>query len=201
MEKSASIANPPMLILAAGLATRMGGRVKPDLPWVEGRTLLQHQQLTAQAAGFSPLAVTRRDPGYGSFIVNPHPERGLAESLRRGIEEVRRRWGPVIAGIMLADQPFVTKEDIIAVYGAFRRRSASIHAVRARYHGVPGHPVFFDHDWDAVVGTLTGDFGLGKLWSSRTDAAWVDVEVGNRPDPSFDIDTDTAYRQAWGWAH
>ena len=202
MGKSASIDRAVMLILAAGLATRMGGRVKPDLPWIEGRTLLEHQEFMAQAMGFPTLAVTRIDEGgLNGRIINPHPERGLAESLKCGVDAVRQQWGMVAVGVLLADQPFVAKEDIARVYEAFCQRPSLLHAVRPRYDGVPGHPVFFDATWDEALQALTGDVGLGKLWNIRDDAGWVDVGVGERPDPSFDIDTDTAYRQALRWVH
>lgn len=200
MAKSESTAKAVMMVLAAGLATRMAGRVKPDLPWVDGRTLLEHQQAIAQQAGFETLLVTRVGSPSPGQVINDNPQRGLASSLRCGLAAVRARWGAIDIGVLLADQPFIAVADINVVYQAFYMRGPGIHAARARYGGIPGHPVFFDRTWDRVVNALQGDVGLGHVWGQRRDGQWVDVEVIDRPSPSFDIDTDEAYQQALKWA-
>lgn len=202
MDSRASTAEAVVVILAAGLGSRMGGGDKPNLPWANGRTLLEHQVDTVRTLGFDCVAVTRSQRDDFFSVVNPFPERGLAESLKIGLDAVRRWWGSrASVGVLLADQPFVLGKDIEAVYQGFLGRPSEVHAIRARYGGVPGHPVFFDSAWDAVVIQLQGDTGLGRLWRSRADVQWVDVAVSGRPAPSFDIDTEAAYRQALNWAH
>lgn len=193
-----STARPVMLVLAAGLAKRMGGRSKPDLPWERG-VLLDRPVEASQSAGFAVVTVSAR-PRPGA-VINPHPESGLAESLKVGLRAVRADWGAAPVGVLLADQPFVTVEDIVRVREAFFHRAAGIHAVRARYAGRPGHPVLFDPEWDKLVFNLDGDRGLGSLWQGRRDVEWVDCPTAGRPDPSFDIDTEEAYQQALEWAH
>ncbi|PSR22267.1 MAG: nucleotidyltransferase family protein [Sulfobacillus acidophilus] len=188
-------------MLAAGLATRMAGRNKPDLPWPIGGSLIKHQEAMAFEAGFETLTVARSGPESASRVVNVHPQEGLASSLQCGLDAVRTRFGPVAVGVLLADQPFVTVSDVKRVFAAFTGRMPEIHAIRARYQGVAGHPVFFDETWDDVVHALRGDVGLGAVWDRRGDVGWVDVEVVGRPSPSFDIDTDEAYQQALQWLH
>ncbi len=200
MDKTASIDRPVLIILAAGLATRMRGVDKPTLLWTDGRTLLEHQTKTVESLGLLTVAVTRHDTDLGFKVVNPHPELGVAESLKCGLREVRGRYGPCLTGVLLADQPFVTANDIETVLRRFLQRPPGVHALRARYNGVPGHPVFFDAEWDPVVWGLSGDAGLGSAWRMRADTAWVDIAVQGRPDPSFDIDTDEEYHKALSWA-
>ncbi|MCY0877482.1 MAG: nucleotidyltransferase family protein [Firmicutes bacterium] len=200
MGANASTPKGVLIILAAGLGTRLGGRDKGALPWPQGATLLGHQLVVAEAAGFESLAVVRGgDVALPQRVVNRSPQDGLASSLKIGLKAARDRFGEVTLGILLVDQPFVTPEDILTVYEAFQRRPSDVHAVRARYDGTPGHPVFFDSHWDGRVSQLHGDRGLGPLWTTSEDARWVDIAVGGRPHPAFDIDTDEAYLKALTW--
>lgn len=183
-----------VVILSAGLGTRMRGTEKGQLMWPPGGTLLERQERMCRRAGFVSLAVCR-GPG-PNRVMNPFPERGLSESIKRGVQAVRRRWGPVDVGILLVDQPFVMEEDLRGVYQAFRSRPPHIHAMRPLYGGVAGHPVFFDRTWDEVVERLQGDRGLGGLWHGRRDVQSIEMEVRGRPAPDFDIDTQDAYAKA-----
>ncbi len=198
MDTIASTADAIVIILAAGLSTRMGTK-KPDLPWVGGQTLLTHVRRTVAQAGF-PSVVVGGAPAHRGDVVNPHPEQGIASSIRVGLAAVRRLHPDAAIGVMLADQPFVSADDVLAVYRQFHVRGAAVHAVRPRYGGVPGHPVFFDPAWDALVGSLTGDEGLGRLFKARADVLWLDWEAVGRPDPAFDVDTPEAYERAFQWA-
>ena len=197
MAKTVSTAEAVMIVLAAGLSRRMQGASKLDRRLPEGLTLLERQMRTARAAGFAALAVGR--PGDQTAVANPHPERGISESLKIGLAEVRRQFGPASAGVLLADQPFITVADIQRVWNAFQNRPSSVHAVRPLYNGRPGHPVFFDQHWGELVVLLSGDQGIGRMWGSRTDTCELSIDVANRPDPLFDIDTEDAYQQALAW--
>lgn len=200
MDVIASTADPVVIILAAGLSSRMNGRLKPHLPWIDGKTLLEHQLHTVRASGLDAVLVAQAPhPGIWT-VVNPLPERGLAESLQRGLSAIRRERGPAPVGVMLVDQPFISADDVAQVVDAFRRRPGGIHAIRPRYDGQPGHPLVFDATWDDLVKNLHGDAGLGQIWRGRTDAAWLDRTVGERPSPAFDVDTEESYRQALEWA-
>lgn len=197
MAKTASTVEAAIIVLAAGLSSRMGGRSKTDLPLPDGRTMLQRQRDTVEQAGFHALVVGRSQSQ--AEVVNPHPERGLSESLRLGLQAARSRWNGLPVGIMLADQPFVTAADMGAVYQRFCQRDRHVHALRARYDGRPGHPLFFDPAWDGLILSLSGDQGLGALYRGRNDTEWVDIGFSGRPDPGFDVDTETAYQQALAW--
>lgn len=201
MAKSESTAEPVMLILAAGLATRLGGRPKSDLEWVNGQPLLAWHSDWLARAGFIPWAVVRPDTQYrpAHWVENPAPQIGIAQSLKVGLQAVRGACGSRDVGVILVDQPFVGPYETGQVYAAFCQRPRTIHALRARYHGVPGHPVFFDTAFDAVVAELAGDRGLGAVWEERHDTAWYDLEVRSSAPPTFDIDTEAAYQTALTW--
>ena len=116
-----ALAVPAVVILAAGRASRMGGRPKVLLSW-EGRTLVTRAVETAgslQASG--PVIVVigheaervkaelDRAGAAGGFprilvVRNPCPEEGMGSSLRRGALAA----GPRDLVVMLADQPLVT---------------------------------------------------------------------------------------------
>lgn len=199
MEESEFIADPVMVILAAGLGTRMKGRSKPDLPWDEDGTLVDHQRATVHRMGLVSVVVARQGQERDQVVMNPHPERGIAESLKLGVHAVRMRYGPVAIGMLLADQPFITSEDITVVWRAFTNRAVHVHGVRARYDGTPGHPVFFDSALDGAIDQLSMDRGLGSIWNRREDTIDVDVPFGGRPNPAFDIDTAEDYALAQLW--
>ncbi len=200
MERNASIANGVVMILAAGLASRLGGRSKPDLIWEGCETLLHHQVRLTIEAGFQPLVVSRVPRPELWSVVNASPEKGIAGSLKAGLASIREQRGDVPVGVLLADQPFVTVDDIRVVWRAFMERPPGIHAVRPRYGSIPGHPVFFDAAWDPVVASLMGDRGIGAVWQQRDDVCLVSRDVVGRPSPSFDIDTVSNYHQALKWA-
>ncbi len=196
MARTGSTADAVVIILAAGLGRRMGGVSKKDLAWEDGSTLLDYAVRLINEAGMASLAVIH-DPQPGTGMVfNPHPEHGLSSSLQVGLDAVRERFGPVPVGVLLVDQPFVTVSDLRKVYDHFQDRSDVIHAIRPRYDGIPGHPVFFDAGWDDVVWKLDGDQGLGGALLSRPDVAWIDLAVSFRPNPSFDVDTLNRYEEA-----
>lgn len=187
------------VILAAGLSRRLG-RAKQTLAW-GNVTLVRHAVGAAESAGLPTVLVeapslAREFTGAGVRVVNEQADRGLAGSLQLGIEAVAHRFPGFGAAVLLADQPFVTPEDIRMALRHYADRAPSIHAIRPVYDGVAGHPVVFDPTWFALVRQLTGDAGVGRLFGQRADAATYAVTVAGRVSPTFDIDTEEDYRQA-----
>ncbi len=194
-------APPPRVagvVLAAGAATRMGGRPKLLLP-LGGHPVVRHVVDTATRAGLSPLIVVAghraddvRDALSGSpaeLEVNPAFSEGLSTSLALGLSAVAGRAPAAI--ILLGDEPGVSEASIRAVLEEWRR--TDVRAVRVRYRDRPGHPVLVDEAaFDRVTG-LTGDAGLRDLFASA-DAAFREVQID--ADAPIDIDTEEAYREA-----
>ncbi|MCY0864019.1 MAG: nucleotidyltransferase family protein [Sulfobacillus sp.] len=200
MGANASMPSAVTVVLAAGLARRMG-QAKPSLPW-NGITLLDYVVQTASCVETPVVTVVdhRVRPTTAFWVENPDPSQGVASSIQTGVRWVRDHWGAVPVQVLLADQPFVTADDIRRVWDAFEARPDSVHAVRPFYDGIPGHPVAFDARFDAVIFSLAGDRGLGAVWASRPEVMGVPVAVGkSRPHPATDIDTPADYQQALAW--
>ncbi len=99
--------------------------------------------------------------------------------------------------ILLADQPFVTPDDLQAVVSAWQTRDHAIGAVRPRYGDHPGHPVILSRDLAATLAeALDGDRGMGPWLLGRTDVLTVALCPVGRPCPGWDIDTEEDYRRA-----
>ncbi|MDA8194091.1 MAG: nucleotidyltransferase family protein [Thermaerobacter sp.] len=190
------------VVLAAGLGRRMG-RPKALLPWAGG-TLLSHAAGILRKAGIDSLAVVGADlvgpVGPIRTVVNTHPEQGLSTSLATAVGWLMKTAPGQAAMICLVDQPFVTVDDIRRMVRAYAARPPAVRIVRPWYHDRPGHPVVLHPDVFPDILALTGDVGIGRMATARDDVLNVVIEVGERPDPGFDIDTEEDYAQALAWA-
>ncbi|SMC05830.1 molybdenum cofactor cytidylyltransferase [Sulfobacillus thermosulfidooxidans DSM 9293] len=198
MDVNMSIHESVAMILAAGFSTRMG-QPKALLPWGEG-TVLDHVMGQARQAGAQTLVVLGFEPSFpitGDWVRNVHASQGIASSIQCGLTWIRRHKGLAPVLVLLADQPFVTSDDILWTWKQFVARSADVHAVRPLYEGLIGHPVIFDAAFDAAIFQLEGDRGLGKIWNTRPDTLSLKAPpLLSRPHPSFDLDTPTDYARA-----
>jgi molybdenum cofactor cytidylyltransferase len=174
------------LVLAAGAGTRFAGGIK-QLAAVGGRPLLAHAVdaialreprvvVLGHAADEIRAAV---DLGDVEVAVCERWAEGQAASLRCGVDAL----GDVDAAvIVLADQPGITRE---AVEEVVRAAQPGDEAVRATYHGVPGHPVLVGSDVLGRAKHLRGDVGFRDVLAAVPVRA---VELGELADPT-DIDT------------
>jgi molybdenum cofactor cytidylyltransferase len=176
------------LVLAAGEGRRFGGA--KQLAEVRGRPLLAH-------AVAAMLAVPALDPvivvlgarasevragvsfGGASVVVCSDWAEGQAASLRCGVSAL----GDVDAAVItLGDMPFVTAA---VIAGVLRFDPERHDAVRATYHGRPGHPVLLTRPLLARVGELRGDVGFRALLEGARVRRF---ECGELCDP-VDVDT------------
>lgn len=190
---------PHALLLAAGAGTRFGSHKLLAL-W-RGRPLVTHVIATLAALRDKTLvsgatAVVREgDDGVGALlrqagvrvIPNPHPEWGLAHSLRLGLGALASLTPePEAALVFLADQPAVPLEAAEEVIRAWELGGGAV--VRPRYAEAPdepGHPVLLDRDAWGLAEGLIGDRGLGRaLAGSPHLVLHVDVDGANP-----DVDT------------
>ena len=127
------------LVLAAGAARRFGSA--KQLADLDGRPMLEHSILAMIASPVGRVVVV----------------------LGSGAEEVLQRvdlHGAEAVVVTLGDQPFVSPDAIRRVIAA---RGGGAAAVRATYHGAPGHPVLLERRLFERMRDVTGDHGARNL--------------------------------------
>jgi len=183
------------IILAAGLSTRMGA-AKLGLE-LNGEPVIA--RVTRGAVGsvldrvimvvgpdsdhlvraLGPLA----EHSKLSRVENPRPDRGMSSSLRAGMFAL----GPTTDGAMvvLADQPFLTREVIDHLIARFCADPEKI--VQPAVHGRTTTPVIFPAALFSQLREVVGDIG-GRDVVNRNRDRVVIQEIGSMYD---DIDLDT----------
>jgi molybdenum cofactor cytidylyltransferase len=176
------------VVLAAGSGSRFGAT--KQLALLDGIPLVRHVVETLLSAGLGEvLVVTGHDadaveavlPSRVRAIRNPAHRDGQATSLAAGLHAVSD--DSEAAVVLLADQPGVTTEEVIALIDGFRRSRRQI--VRLRYADGPG-PAMLSREIYAEAGHLSGDVGARVLIASHPE--WVEEVPIDRLAPQ-DIDT------------
>jgi len=117
-------------------------------------------------------------------VDNPHWEKGLAGSIRVGIEAVRAACPEFDAAILaMVDQPQVHPALLDQLIEVFEGGEQEI--VTCAYAGTVGPPALFSRDRFADLTALSGDRGAKSLIESR------DAEVAQIPFPDAATDLDT----------
>ena len=175
------------LVLAAGTGSRFGG-VKV-LARLGDRPLLQHVLDACADAGLADVVVVvgaAADEIEATIawrserrVRNPHPDAGLASSLRLGLGALGL--GIDAALVLLGDQPLVRPEVIRLVVEAAARTERPI--VVPRYAtGGGGNPTLVRRAAWSQVDALRGDRGFGPLIADRPDLVEEVVVGGTNPD-------------------
>lgn len=182
-------ANPHVLVLAAGQASRFGS--PKQLAQVGGIPLLAaavaratsvagHDVsvvLGAHAAELAPML--RRSSA--TVVINRHWQEGLASSLRAGIAQLPGSTSAVL--VTLADQAAVSTADLQRLVAAWRRQPDWL--VAASYGGLVGVPAIFPaHAFPALL-ELHGDVGARPVLMRMADRC---IRVA-MPSAAIDIDT------------
>lgn len=177
------------LVLAAGAASRFGS-CKLLAP-LGDRPVLQHTLDAVALAGVSSVVVVLGDEAAAveaavewdgeRRVVNPHPEHGLASSIRVGLDEVALDSTADAVLVVLGDQPALRPEVIRAVLAAGASSAQPI--VRAHYADDPApNPVLLRRGAWALAAGLSGDRGFGALLASRPDLVLAVDVTGHNPD-------------------
>jgi CTP:molybdopterin cytidylyltransferase MocA len=175
------------VLLAAGAATRFGGR--KQLALLEGRPLLVHA-LAIAAASDTDLTVlvlgayadeiqAAVDLGDAQVVRCPDWELGRAASLRAGLAVLPADVGAAL--ITLGDEPYVSPAAGARLLTGRRRDLA---ALRASYAGRPGHPVLVERELFERLST-PGDRRPGQILK----AAGIQEVPCDDLGTSVDIDT------------
>jgi molybdenum cofactor cytidylyltransferase len=153
------------LVLAAGAGRRFGS-IK-QLAELDGRPLLEHSIRAMIAAPVGRVVVVLGS-GADEVLaeVNMHGaepvvcerwDEGQSASLATGLAELSECEAVVV---ILGDQPRLSPDAIRRVIVARGKGAA---AVRATYHGVPGHPVLLERALFERMRDVSGDHGARNL--------------------------------------
>ncbi len=181
---------PVILILAAGMASRMGC-VKQLLSY-HGKSLLQRSIENAQATGLSVIVVlgayiNQIRPlveSYGvMYVINKQWRKGISTSIHAGIIDALEHT-PGLMGILivLADQPLVTSDHLNSIIELAENNSDII---ATEYQGVSGVPAYFSRKYLEELKKLKGDTGAraliknwpGSVFSISFPAAALDIDT------------------------
>ncbi len=207
-----------VLVLAAGAGSRFSaglpGTDQPSrdgvassklLAPLDGRPVLEHVlDRAAELRSAATVVVLGSGPAADSIeasiawrqerrVINAHPERGLASSLRVGLVEMAR---PELASagaalIMLGDQPRVRLGVMRALLAAAAATPMSL-IVAPRYaEGGGSNPLLVRRAAWPLAAEMEGDRGFGPLLRARPDLVlFVDVSGTN---PDVDTPADLAH--------
>jgi molybdenum cofactor cytidylyltransferase len=153
------------LVLAAGAGTRFGSA--KQLADLDGRPMLEHSILAMVASPVGHVLVVLGsgaeevlqsvDLHGADAVVCERWAEGQSASLACGLAELA---GSEAVVVTLGDQPFVSPNAIRRVIAA---RGGDAAAVRATYHGEPGHPVLLERRLFERMRDVTGDHGARNL--------------------------------------
>ncbi len=173
------------VVLAAGGARRMQGRLKQLLP-CQGETLVHRAARVALEAGLTPVWVV---VGAGAAAVeaavadlpvlvlkNPQWTNGQSTSVRVAVQALQANEASA-AVFLLADQPFVPPALIQALCRAATTSDAPI--ITPAVDGQRANPVLIRARLFPLLANLTGDTGARALFDRFPPAAikWHDPQV------------------------
>jgi CTP:molybdopterin cytidylyltransferase MocA len=187
------------IVLAAGAATRFGGRKLEAR--VDGKPVLQHVLDALVEAGLEhPIVVVAggaADLRGLDVVVNSAPERGLSSSLKLGWARATAIAPPPDAVlVVLGDQPLLRPEVVRALLAAPLDHARPI--VAPRYAGTDAHnPVRVEMRARQLIDDASGDRGLGPILERNPELVrWLDID-GDNPDVDTAADLARVAELAW----
>ena len=195
------------VVLAAGTASRMGGRPK-SLLQREGQTLLarllqqlalagidhtvlvlghhaQIMQQALQAATLDLSSPSNHPPMQLHAVVNPSPEAGQNSSLHLGLAKAQTL-NPEWLMVALADQPLLEAADLKDLIAAVKQAPAGTHMLQPTVKGQPGNPVMLSER--VMQSLLPNPNWGGKEWRQQNPQH---VQMWPSTNVHFYIDMDT----------
>ena len=190
--------NLPILLLAAGNATRMGSP-KQLLPWM-GKTLFEQAVDTALTLKNHPLFVVVGahqqqllpliNPAITELVINSKWNNGMGTSIAVGIKTVLKRVPNALGVlILLVDQPLIDRDYLSSFF--FRYRPNKKQIIASSYEdGRLGVPALFDAFYFKELLQLSKDRGAKKLIEKYKNQV-VNISGGSL---LTDVDTPEEYR-------
>ena len=216
------------VVLAAGTATRMGGRPK-SLLLREGQTLLarllqqlaqagidqtvlvlgHHAQLIQQALQNSSPDLSgpkNRTPMQLLTVMNPAPEAGQNSSLNLGLAAAQAL-SPEWLMVALADQPLLEAADFKDLIAAVKQAPSGTQMLQPSVNGQPGNPVLLSrHVMESI---LENPLWGGKEWRQHHPEqvlAWPSTNTHYRidmdtPEDIAKLSEEYGIELTWGQTH
>jgi CTP:molybdopterin cytidylyltransferase MocA len=161
------------VVLAAGAGERIGNRPKSLLE-LGGVPLIRRTLIALSGAGVDEVVVVlghyadEIEPMVESFPVtvvrNPRPEDGQVTSQRIGLAALTGKLDAVM--VVLADQPLINAQDIVALTGGWKKRGEGVGVVYPEVNGERGNPVIFSADVKDEI--LAGAANAGcRQWQAK----------------------------------
>lgn len=163
------------LMLAAGSSSRMGSP-KQLLPWGES-TLIEHCISVAKQSQLDSLLLALGSDATAirqsiqvldiDIVVNEEWAKGIASTIKIGVDRLILGDTPDGILIMLADQPFISSADLDALIEAFE---SSDSVIASNYKHRLGVPALFGASHFDLLTKLIGDKGAGSILNTMKDS-------------------------------
>ena len=171
------------VLLAAGEGARLGGRAKGAIE-IEGEPLLLRGLRILSEVGvdevvvvtghyqsdLTPLLTRARSLFNDDCFVNvtqPTADHSQSDSLRLGVAGLSQAVDAVI--VLPVDMPALTREDLVALIGAYKHAGPGIEFLGPLVGERPGNPVLFSQRIASQIARGEGDFGSGSWRHQRPD--------------------------------
>ena len=171
------------VLLAAGEGARLGGRAKGAIE-IEGEPLLLRGLRILSEVGvdevvvvtghyqldLAPLLTQARSLFNCDCLVEvkqPTADHSQSDSLRLGVAGLSQAVDAVI--VLPVDMPVLTREDLVALIGAYKHADPGIGFVGPLVGERPGNPVLFSQRIASQIARGEGDFGSGSWRHQRPD--------------------------------
>ena len=189
------------VVLAAGEGARLGGRAK-GLIEIDGEPLLLRALRVLSEVGVDEVVVVTGhyrselslllalapplfEDKQPIEVVQPVERHAQADSLRLGVAGLSLGLDAVM--VLPVDMPALTRQDLIALIGAYKHADAGIEFVGPMVGARPGNPVLFSRRIALRIEQGAGDFGSGAWRHQRPD--WLLEWQTDNPHYVTDIDT------------
>ena len=171
------------VLLAAGEGARLGGRAKGSIE-IEGEPLILRGLRILSEVGVDEVVVvtghyqsqvspllTRAGPLFDDAtlteVVQPAEGHSQADSLRLGVAGLSSEVDAVM--VLPVDMPALTRQDLVALIGAFKHADAGTEFVGPMVGTRPGNPVLFSRRIALQIAQGEGEFGSGAWRHQRLD--------------------------------
>ena len=186
--------NLPIVILAAGSASRMRGRDKL-LEDVAGQSLIRRQAMMARAVTRGPVIVAlpprphQRYAALEELDVDCLPVMAAAEGMGASIRAAAGALPPdaAYAMIVLGDMPDLTENDLKKIIESVDFAPNNLAWRGQTSDGRPGHPIIFHADLFGALRALKGDSGGREVVAAAGARVHYVRLPGNRA--RLDLDT------------